>query len=157
MPPSRDCGEIYREFVYSEQKPDAVKEQVAGLAEIISVPGTLVGQTRLTNGQQVPVIAPDTRGICNWSLDRLVTAAMDGQEDPLLREELEAFLHLLRTLRSFAASHHHARHAGRHAGGQCAAEHGAQTELCQVRLPFGSHPSQAADLNPDRREIREAA
>jgi cyanobactin maturation PatA/PatG family protease len=54
---------------------DYLKEQNNGDAEVVGVPGVVSGQTQLYNGQQVPVINPDMRGLCNWSSAKLINAA----------------------------------------------------------------------------------
>ncbi|QDT54111.1 Intracellular serine protease [Caulifigura coniformis] len=42
--------------------------------ERIAVPGVIIGETRLYTGEQVPVLAPDHRGIANWTTDALIDA-----------------------------------------------------------------------------------
>jgi hypothetical protein len=55
-------------------------DQESGRAEQVAVAGRLVGQATLMNGQSVPVVRPDVRGMYNWSADKLVEAAMAAIE-----------------------------------------------------------------------------
>ena len=43
-------------------------------AERVSIPGMISGNVRLFNGQVVPVIHPEIRGMCNWTTDALIQA-----------------------------------------------------------------------------------
>ncbi len=47
--------------------------------------------------------------------------------------------------------------AGSHEGGQCAAEHRAQSELGQVAATLWYDTANSADLNSNRSEVRESA
>lgn len=51
-----------------------LREQFSEGAERISVPGFLVGRARLMNGQVVPNLVPDLRGMSNWNTSSLVNA-----------------------------------------------------------------------------------
>jgi subtilisin family serine protease len=51
-----------------------LREQVADDVERVSVPGILVGRARLMNGQVVPGLVPDLRGMNNWNTSALVDA-----------------------------------------------------------------------------------
>jgi cyanobactin maturation PatA/PatG family protease len=51
-----------------------LSEQVADGIERVSVPGILVGRARLMNGQVVPGLVPDLRGMNNWNASALVGA-----------------------------------------------------------------------------------
>lgn len=44
--------------------------------ERVSVPGYITGSVKLMNGQQVPVIYPEVRGMCSWNTPNLVKAVL---------------------------------------------------------------------------------
>jgi cyanobactin maturation PatA/PatG family protease len=70
QPAGAFAGEIYarlREFL---------GHQLTQGVERVSIPGVLGGQTRLLNGQTIPVILPDLRGMFSWSTPALITAVM---------------------------------------------------------------------------------
>jgi cyanobactin maturation PatA/PatG family protease len=46
----------------------------AGSEQRVSIPGYIVGATRLMNGMPVPVIYPDLRGMYKWRSDHLISA-----------------------------------------------------------------------------------
>lgn len=56
-----------REFVHGQ-----LNEGV----ERVSIPGVVAGQTTLTNGQTVPVLMPELRGMFSWSTAALVSAVL---------------------------------------------------------------------------------
>jgi cyanobactin maturation PatA/PatG family protease len=51
---------------------DQIKEGV----ERVSIPGIVVGQVRLLNGQTVPTINPEIRGMFSWTTQKLVEAVI---------------------------------------------------------------------------------
>lgn len=51
-----------------------LSEQTQGEVERVSIPGYLGGSARLSNGQVVPVIWPDLRGMYSWNTKALVEA-----------------------------------------------------------------------------------
>jgi cyanobactin maturation PatA/PatG family protease len=51
-------------------------EQLTEGVERVSIPGVLAGQARLLNGQTVPVIVPDLRGMYSWTTASLVDAVV---------------------------------------------------------------------------------
>ncbi len=53
----------------------ALREQLTEGAERVSVPGVVRGTKRLLNGQIVPVLYPDVRGLYSWHTPALVKAA----------------------------------------------------------------------------------
>jgi cyanobactin maturation PatA/PatG family protease len=66
-------------------------EQFQQKAERIAVPGVITGQATLLNGQQVPVINPDLRGLSNWPTEGLIDAVLSYPGDastPANAEEL---------------------------------------------------------------------
>ena len=56
-------------------------DQLGGEVELVSIPGRLGGQARLFNGQVVPVVIPELRGIYSWSTGALVKAVV-GEPPP---------------------------------------------------------------------------
>jgi hypothetical protein len=52
------------------------EEQETGRADQAAIAGRVVGRTRLINGQIIPVVRPDIRGMFNWSTDKVVNAAI---------------------------------------------------------------------------------
>src|SRR5262249_50624576 len=79
-PYARECYDRLRYF-YSEQvrgevvdgQPNANRK-----VERVAVPGVIVGQATLLSGRSVPVIEPDLRGFCNWSIADIIKAVVDG-------------------------------------------------------------------------------
>jgi cyanobactin maturation PatA/PatG family protease len=57
--------ENLREFLVEQEKQEI---------ERVSIPGTLVGKTRLLNGQVVPVLVPELRGMYSWTTSAMVKA-----------------------------------------------------------------------------------
>jgi cyanobactin maturation PatA/PatG family protease len=51
-----------------------LKEQIAEGVERVSVPGVLAGKATLLNGQTVPALVPDMRGMYSWTTAALVDA-----------------------------------------------------------------------------------
>jgi PatG C-terminal/Subtilase family/PatG Domain len=74
--------ENLREFLAEQEKQEI---------ERVSIPGMLVGKTRLLNGQVVPVLVPELRGMYSWTTSAMVKAlvgdspakgaAADGRAD----------------------------------------------------------------------------
>jgi PatG C-terminal/Subtilase family/PatG Domain len=74
--------ENLREFLAEQEKQEI---------ERVSIPGTLVGKTRLLNGQVVPLLIPELRGMYSWTTSAMVKAlvgdapakgaAADGRAD----------------------------------------------------------------------------
>jgi cyanobactin maturation PatA/PatG family protease len=83
-----------REFL-SHKHAKAAKDR----SERIAVPSVITGGATLFNGQQVPVINPDLRGLCNWNTGALVDTVLDkvfpdlpkldDKEKGALKKELE--------------------------------------------------------------------
>ena len=62
--------ENLREFLAEQEKQEI---------ERVSIPGTLLGKTRLLNGQVVPVLVPELRGMYSWTTTAMVKALVgDG-------------------------------------------------------------------------------
>ncbi|WP_444998272.1 PatA/PatG family cyanobactin maturation protease [Aliikangiella sp. IMCC44359] len=49
-------------------------EQINQGVERVSIPGYVKGSVRLLNGQQVPILYPDLRGMYSWSTEHLIKA-----------------------------------------------------------------------------------
>jgi cyanobactin maturation PatA/PatG family protease len=45
--------------------------------ERVSIPGYVSGSVRLISGEVVPVIVPEVRGMCSWSVDALLNAVVE--------------------------------------------------------------------------------
>lgn len=70
-------------------------EQIAEGVDRISVPGWVMGSARLLNGQVVPVIHPELRGMHSWTTQALVEAVVgprDSEEDEGKAEGIRNFL-----------------------------------------------------------------
>ena len=85
-----------------------LKDQVSGQVEIVSIPGRFAGQIRLLNGQVVPVVIPEPRGMYSWTTEALVKAVVgeplsspNADADNIsaaVREFLQRVYHELRNL-----------------------------------------------------------
>jgi cyanobactin maturation PatA/PatG family protease len=64
--------EVIRQ-TFKEQYESNEKDRV----EQVAIPGVIGGDVSLLNGQKVPVIFPDPRGILSWSVSRLVELVVD--------------------------------------------------------------------------------
>lgn len=65
---------------------------VEGQIERISVPGYLAGSTALSNGQVVPIIIPEPRGMYSWSTAELVRKTTGASAAPGQAESTQNFL-----------------------------------------------------------------
>ena len=101
------AGEAYHRLL------EFLADQVAGTVERVSIPGRLAGQARLFNGQVLPVVVPELRGMFSWTTDALVQAvagaappanapaaqlAAHGEKVNAIRGFLDRIYHELRTL-----------------------------------------------------------
>lgn len=66
----KSCGAFAREIY--ERLRDFLRQQLDNVVERVSIPGSIVGNVRLMNGQVVPVIQPDRRGMYSWRTDQLI-------------------------------------------------------------------------------------
>jgi cyanobactin maturation PatA/PatG family protease len=57
-----------------ERLRESLAEQERQEIERVSIPGILVGKARLLNGQVVPVLVPDLRGMYSWTTSAMVKA-----------------------------------------------------------------------------------
>jgi hypothetical protein len=70
MPAGPFAGEAYHRLV------EFLADQAAGVVERVSIPGRLAGQARLFNGQILPAVVPELRGMYSWTTDALVQAVV---------------------------------------------------------------------------------
>ncbi len=70
MPAGPFAGEAYHRLL------EFLADQVAGTVERVSIPGRLAGQARMFNGQVLPVVVPELRGMFSWTTDALVQAVV---------------------------------------------------------------------------------
>lgn len=66
----KSCGAFAREIY--ERLRDFLHQQLDNAVERVSIPGRIAGNVRLMNGQVVPVIQPDRRGMYSWRTDQLI-------------------------------------------------------------------------------------
>jgi cyanobactin maturation PatA/PatG family protease len=84
-----------------------LREQLGGV-ERVSVPGLIVGQTRLQNGHIVPVVRPELRGMYNWKTAALVEANLGRRPAASApATEREAYERRERGLRNFLERVYH--------------------------------------------------
>ena len=83
-------------------------DQVAGTVERISIPGRLAGQVRLFNGQVLPVLVPELRGMFSWTTDALVKVVV-GAAPPAAAPAAQIAEHAerVRTVRGFLERIYH--------------------------------------------------
>jgi cyanobactin maturation PatA/PatG family protease len=83
---SRRLREAFVSFAYDDETR----------VDLTSIPGIAKGSARLLNGQLVPVLYPDLRGMYDWSVEHLVTTCTakdgEGKEASSARESLADFL-----------------------------------------------------------------
>jgi len=63
----------FANLVYDRLK-EYLNDQLCNGVERVSIPGVIQGSVRLLNGQQVPILYPDIRGMYAWSTDALILA-----------------------------------------------------------------------------------
>ena len=56
-------------------------DQIKEGAERVSIPGVVIGTIKLANGQAIPAIAPELRGMRNWTTSRLLPAIFGPAPD----------------------------------------------------------------------------
>lgn len=91
--------ERLREFLKAQLNP---QQQV----ERISVPGYIAGSARLLNGQTVPVIWAELRGMFSWTTAALVHAAA-GDPPPAGSPEADAYSRKVEAIRNFLERVYH--------------------------------------------------
>jgi cyanobactin maturation PatA/PatG family protease len=101
-PYDREGYDVLQKY-FHEQFPHRNEkgEDVPGV-ERIAVPGVITGKVTLFNGQEVPVLNPDLRGVRNWSIRELIQAAktaapgaanLTAEQSGQVDELAEEFLH----------------------------------------------------------------
>jgi cyanobactin maturation PatA/PatG family protease len=98
VPAGPFAGEAYHRLF------EFLADQVAGTVERVSIPGRLAGQARLFNGQVLPVVVPELRGMFSWTTDALVQAVVGAapQADaPDAQLQLAAHVEKVNAIRGF--------------------------------------------------------
>lgn len=91
--------EVLREFL---------DEQARGQVELVSIAGRSVGRVRLFNGQVVPVVVPELRGVYSWSTGALVRAvAGDPPAESAPAGQVEAYEAKAAAVRGFLQRVYH--------------------------------------------------
>ena len=98
------ASEVYgrlREFLKAQIDPEQ-------RAERISVPGYIMGSVRLLNGQVVPVIWPELRGMFNWTTGALVNAVCGKRPSKEGKgQETDAYMRKCEGVRNFLERVYH--------------------------------------------------
>lgn len=80
-------GGPYAAFTYETIRA-FLADQIKNGSERVSIPGVIVGKTRLSSGQIVPVVVPNVRGMYAWTTGELLKALNPANtDDNLLGEE----------------------------------------------------------------------
>ena len=79
----------------------AYKGQLKEGVERVSIPGLVSGKATLFNGQVVPVIVPEPRGLCCWSTEQLLKEVVGDRTDKGSAEERAQFEEKASGLRNF--------------------------------------------------------
>lgn len=73
-----------------ERLREFLKDMIEGV-ERVSIPGVVAGSVRLANGQIVPAIIPEVRGMYSWTTDALVKSLMPARPEGLDEAESMRF------------------------------------------------------------------
>lgn len=85
--------ELLREFL---------SDQMSGRVELVSIPGRLGGQVQLLNGQVVPVVIPELRGMYSWATGALVQKVVgDPPAAPATADQRTAYTRKVEAVRGF--------------------------------------------------------
>jgi hypothetical protein len=90
----------FAEAVYRKLR-DFYREQLAGNASRISVPGTLVGSTRIISGQELPIIMPKGQGMFSWTTAALIEAVVGSAPEASDASALQDFTDKTEGLENF--------------------------------------------------------
>lgn len=90
-----------------ERLRDFLKEQIEQGVERVSVPGYIAGNARLMNGQVVPVIRPELRGMFSWTTSALVNAVCGSPPPKREAEEIESYARNTDGVRNFLERVYH--------------------------------------------------
>jgi hypothetical protein len=90
-----------------EHLRECLRDQHQGSIDRISVPGTLAGKATLLNGQVLPVIVPDLRGMYSWNTTSLVQAVVGNGDGAASREQQTAREVRSRAVRNFLQRVYH--------------------------------------------------
>ncbi len=69
-----------------------LKSQITENAEMVSIPGYMHSKVTLLNGQEVPGIIPDTRGMYCWSIQPLLEKTLDKSTNCDVSQAIKDFL-----------------------------------------------------------------
>ncbi len=81
----------YASYGYS-QIMSFLKSQITENAEMVSLPGYIHSKITLLNGQEVPGIIPDTRGMYCWSIQSLLEKTLDKPTNCDMTQDIKDFL-----------------------------------------------------------------
>lgn len=88
----------YANIAYDRLK-EFLDAQIRGSVERVSIPGIIHSSVRLLNGQKVPVIFPDVRGMYAWSTDELMASCCGEKPDG--KKEAELYTNKANGIRNF--------------------------------------------------------
>jgi hypothetical protein len=69
-PFARETYDLLRRFI---------REQTTESVERVSIPGYIIGAADIGSGTKVPIVAPEIRGMCNWTTQALVDAVVQSK------------------------------------------------------------------------------
>lgn len=91
-----------QEFPGENQEKESTKKQArqpsVEKATRVALPGVIIGETRLYTGEQVPVVAPDQRGLANWNVNFLSTTLRESIPEDAAAEFVETVIDRLHEL-----------------------------------------------------------
>lgn len=87
-------GQNSEETTYDKQEQRSKVEP----ATRVALPGIIIGETRLYTGEQVPLVAPDQRGLANWNVNFLSTTLKESINEDEAVEFVETVLDRLHEL-----------------------------------------------------------
>jgi cyanobactin maturation PatA/PatG family protease len=122
-------------------------EQARGEIELVSIAGRLDGRARLFNGQVVPVVVPELRGLYSWSTGALVKAVIgEPPPDAAPAGDREAFARKEAGVRGFLQKvYHELRNLG--VAAEERAMNYAATNAFEVERAFEAAHKEAMELD----------
>ncbi|MGO9464960.1 MAG: PatA/PatG family cyanobactin maturation protease [Isosphaeraceae bacterium] len=124
-----------------------LEEQVRSEIEMVSIAGRLGGRARLFNGQVVPVVIPELRGLYSWSTGALVKAATGKPPpDSASAEHREAFARKVAAVHGFLQKIYH-EHRNLGVTAQERAMNYAATNAFEVEKVFAAAHKDAMELD----------
>jgi cyanobactin maturation PatA/PatG family protease len=124
-----------------------LEEQLRNDIEMVSIAGRLGGRARLFNGQVVPVVIPELRGLYSWSTGALVKAAAgEPPPDSAPAERREAFARKVAAVHGFLQKiYYELRNLG--VTGEERAMNYAATNAFEVEKVFAAAQKDAMELD----------